>query len=227
MDNINIITYPEDLEGTEAEVEAEVQITHKDSKAQKISNNNKVYAAPPAGHIQDSYTEKVRNELKHWQDLDNSRFACKILSEGLKLNFRNKSYVDKSLRCYCPCRSYNKTKSLILKEEVSRLVELGVLMPVPRNTKVFTSYIFFNVKPNGKIRLIFDMKVLNSFLRLPSFKMLQLKHIFPYFHMYNWSCKIDLKDAYWHVPICDEYQKYLAFEFSKVKYVWKCMPFWT
>ena len=69
------------------------------------------------------------------------------------------------------------------------------------------------------------MKVLNTMIKKPSFSLLKSNKIFPYLQVNSWACKLDLKDAYWHVPLHESAQKFLTFKLGKKKFRWKVMPF--
>ena len=48
--------------------------------------------------------------------------------------------------------------------------------------------------------------------------MLKSKTIFPYLHTNSWAGKLDLKDAYWHVPLHSSAQKFLTVKLGKRKF---------
>ena len=41
----------------------------------------------------------------------------------------------------------------------------------------------------------------------------------------GYGASIDLKDAYWHVPIHPRFRKYLGFSLGGIKYCFKALPF--
>ena len=56
-------------------------------------------------------------------------------------------------------------------------------------------------KDEASHRPIINLKILNQFLVVPSFKMETDLKIAMSILSAKWGCKIDLKDAYFHVPI--------------------------
>ena len=64
---------------------------------------------------------------------------------------------------------------------------------------------------NAKHRLISDCRVLNSFLRPPHFKLDHWGQIFPFVRKGMWAAKIDLRHAYFHLPLGDGMKRYLRF----------------
>ena len=69
------------------------------------------------------------------------------------------------------------------------------------------------------------MKLLNTMIKKPSSSMLRANTLFPYLQLNSWACKLDLKDAYWHVPLHDSAQKFLTFKLGKRKLKWTVAPF--
>ena len=41
----------------------------------------------------------------------------------------------------------------------------------------------------------------------------------------SWLSSIDLKEAYYTLPMCEEHQKYLVFQWQGQFYKFKCLPF--
>lgn len=165
------------------------------------------------------------NKIDSWSELPNSSFACDIIKKGVRLPFKDKKIAQRSLKKHGISRYYSPRKRQVLEEECDRLLNLGVLEQIPRDSIFYSNHIFYKVKPDGKIRLIFDMKNLNTLIRKPTFSMLKSKSIFPYLHLHKWAGKLDLKDAYWHVPLHPSAQKYLTFKLGRRKFKWKVVPF--
>ena len=66
---------------------------------------------------------------------------------------------------------------------------------------LFFSHLFVVPKDETKVRPIIDLSALNKFLVIPSFKMETALEIALTIVGSLWGCKIDLKDAYFHVPV--------------------------
>ena len=177
--------------------------------------------APPASGL----GRLLFNHLHNWRRLPKSSFACNIISKGVRLPFTDKAKPLRSLKRSAPIRFYPAHKRKILESECERLVRLGVIQEIPSKSRYYANHVFFKLKPNGTIRLIFDMKCLNTLIKKPTFSMLKSKTIFPYLHANNWAGKLDLKDAYWHIPLHPSSQKFLTFKLGKRKYKWTVVPF--
>ena len=89
----------------------------------------------------------------------------------------------------------------------------------------FYSIYFLVPKKDGGLRPILDLRRLNTHLKTLTFKMLQTKHILESIEPGEWFTTIDLKDAYFHVPICQEHQPFLRFAFQGQAYQFQVLPF--
>ena len=116
-------------------------------------------------------------------------------------------------------------KTRILRKELSELVAHKVIEKAPSNVPLFENHIFCISKPSGKIRVIFDMKFLNTFIRLPKLKMFTFDKGYQSFLLNSFACRIDLSNAFWHIGVNDKYMRFLSFNFENVSYCWKAMPF--
>lgn len=188
---------------------------------EQASINESTSHAPPASGIGKS----LANHINNWRQLPKSSFACNIIKKGVRLPFTNKIKALRSLKRLGPHRYYTPYKRRILEEECERLLNLKVIEEIPSKSIFYANHIFFKLKPDGTIRLIFDMKCLNTVIKKPSFSMLKSKTLFPFLHINNWAGKLDLKDAYWHIPLHPSAQNFLTFKLGKRKFKWKVVPF--
>lgn len=89
----------------------------------------------------------------------------------------------------------------------------------------YLSSIFLVPKPNGKKRFILNLKSLNKFIVTSHFKMEDLRTTIKLISKNSFLCTIDLKDAYFLLPINIEYKKYLRFTFHDKLYEFNVLPF--
>ena len=81
----------------------------------------------------------------------------------------------------------------------------------------FVSQIFLVEKKEGGLRPVVNLKNLSCFIQTEHFKMQGL-HTLP-------DLKMDLKDAYLQIPVCQEHQHLLQFQWNATIYQFKCLPF--
>ena len=75
----------------------------------------------------------------------------------------------------------------------------------------FISPIFLKPKKDGSYRMILNLKELNASVEAPHFKMESIRNIVSMVHRNVWMASVDLKDAFFSIPICEDDIKYLKF----------------
>jgi len=65
---------------------------------------------------------------------------------------------------------------------------------------------------------------LNKFVAYHHFKMESLKHVISMIRPNCFMASVDLKDAYYSVPIHQDHEKYLKFEWKGQLYQFTCLP---
>ena len=66
---------------------------------------------------------------------------------------------------------------------------------------------------------------LNRHVWTQHFKMESIRTVKSLIQQGDWLLKLDLKDAYLSVPMCQEHQKYLKFQFQGQSYQFQALPF--
>nr|CAH7729295.1 unnamed protein product [Callosobruchus chinensis] len=110
------------------------------------------------------------------------------------------------------------------KRPIAELRKLGAIKKSKHCKNQYISSYFLRKKPNRKQRFILNLKRLNTFLSCPHFKLedfRSVKNISKDCYMAN----IDLKDAYFLLPIHKKYRKFLKFGYNNQLYEFTCMPF--
>ena len=89
----------------------------------------------------------------------------------------------------------------------------------------FYSRLFLVPKSDGTFRPILDLKRLNLYLDIPTFKMETLFSIITALQPQEWITKIDLKDAYHHIPVQMNIRKYFRFVIAGKPHQFRVLPF--
>jgi hypothetical protein len=112
--------------------------------------------------------------------------------------------------------------------EVAALLEKGAIEDVPLHPPPpsFISNIFLVQKKNGKMRPVINLKRLNAaHLETPHFRMESPQDVRHASRPGDWAASIDLKDAYFHVPINAAARKYLRFGWRGRLFQFYILPF--
>ena len=125
-----------------------------------------------------------------------------------------------------PClQSFIASKNhKLVDDKISLLIEKKVIVPSTHEPGEFVSPIFLRSKKDGSFRMVMNLKNLNKFVVCHHFEM---NTIWSAVNMMKQNCfmaSIDLKDAYYSVPIRVEQQKFLKFIWKGEGYKFTCFP---
>ncbi|XP_078506932.1 uncharacterized protein LOC144767313 [Lissotriton helveticus] len=116
---------------------------------------------------------------------------------------------------------------LLLQQEVVVMLQKGAIELVPvgeEGTGVYSLY-FLIPKKDGSLRPILDLRPLNLYILSEHFHMLTLQQILPLLNQGDFLATLDLKDAYFHIPLHPSHRKYLRFTIQGRHYQFKVLPF--
>ena len=88
----------------------------------------------------------------------------------------------------------------------------------------FMSSIFTREKRDGSYRMILNLKQLNKHIEYEHFKMESLQSVLNIIRPNCWMASVDLKDAFYTVPIHPDHQKPLKFKWQEHCYAFRGMP---
>ena len=94
--------------------------------------------------------------------------------------------------------------SLLIEEEVKSLLQKEAIMIVPLCEDQFISWLFLVERKEGSYHPVVNLKPLNEFIQKAHFKMEGVGMIKHLLQPGDWMCSLDLKDAYFSVPIAKE-----------------------
>ena len=143
----------------------------------------------------------------------------KKISQGILIAFCDEA---PSL-LYWPLELRSNDRPSDLLQAVKKLLTSHAIEEVTDTSSPwFYSRLFLVPKPDGTFRPIIDLKKLNLFLDIPSFKMEMLFSIIAALHPQEWITKIDRKDAYHHILV---HVKYFRFVIAGKTYRLRVLPF--
>jgi hypothetical protein len=126
---------------------------------------------------------------------------------------------------YRPIRvSHHRKVPLHFQEEADKtlkwFLESGVIIPVPPTENVeWVSPGFFVAKPNGKVRLVTDLRAINQFVIRPCHPFPSPRDVVRNIKTDSkWFCKLDALQGYYQVPL-DEKSSYLTTIYCPREYI--------
>ena len=119
----------------------------------------------------------------------------------------------------------NATQKSVLQLQIDELIEREVVTEVQYDPEMFVSNVFGRPKPNGDIRMIIDLSNVNEYVCKTHFKMDHLEVALDLVDENMFFSSIDLKDAYYSIPIWEGHRKYLTFQWEDSFYQFNVLPF--
>ena len=105
-----------------------------------------------------------------------------------------------------------------LKREIKQLVTQGILA---ESHSSWASPIVMVKKPSGEYRLCADFVALNKILKVPRYAIPNINDFSAMAHGCSWFSSIDIKDAYYHIPVhpADSHQLTITTPIENFKYL--------
>ena len=137
-----------------------------------------------------------------WKKLKVSKWFLRGIRQGFKLPFATRAQIARQAR--------RTTHQFLSKEDeqitaglAEEYVKLGAAKKVSKEQVLHCSPVFPVPKSNGGNRMVLNAKRLNKLFRKEGFKMETLSSILEQLKPGLYATKIDLRNAYLHVPIWD------------------------
>ncbi|CAG8488221.1 15826_t:CDS:1 [Dentiscutata erythropus] len=115
--------------------------------------------------------------------------------------------------------NYNETR-----REITRLLEERVIRRFSMRNQCFLSESSLKRKKNGNYRLVPNLRNLNDYVRRMPFTMDEMK-VEELIQQNDFMVSVDLEEAFYHIPLHPEAQKYFVFDFDYQRYCFQCLPF--
>lgn len=120
---------------------------------------------------------------------------------------------------------YTASERCNIQELIDQLILKGAVEKCSFVEEHFISKIFLIPKSDGSNRFIINLKQLNQFVDAPHFKMEDGRTVIKLMSKNCYMASLDIKDAYYQIPIHESHKKYLRFTFNGELYQFTCLPF--
>ena len=119
---------------------------------------------------------------------------------------------------------FSDKERLVITSEINTLLEKAAIVKAHHEPGEFISPISVRPKKDGSHRMILNLKNLNTHVEYNHFKMDTLESAIRLMTPGCYMASVDLKEAYYSVPIAKDHQKYLKFEWDHTLYQFTCFP---
>ena len=161
---------------------------------------------------------------KEWHTIKPDIWVESVVTKGYKIEFTATPPIRKMV--YKTPLPINKVQRDTLLEEVKALLLKKAIYPIfPPFEVGFWSTFFLAPKKTGDWRPILNLKSLNKYIKPKRFRMESLAIVLKAPIRSRWATSIDLKDAYLHIPINQDHQRWLRFHIKDQAYAFRCLPF--
>ena len=143
---------------------------------------------------------RLSNFVEGWKHITNNPYILSIIAKGYRLRFTSPPLLRQTP---WEIRSPQGPEEILgMREQITLMLQKNVITEVPPNSPGFYSNVFLVRKASGGWR-----PVLSSIRKG------------------DYAFKIDLQDAYFHIPIHPSSRKYLRFSFENKVYQFRVLPF--
>ena len=162
---------------------------------------------------------RIRKFSSHWQKITNDPEVLDMVS-GTHIDFQS---IPVQTRTKISSKFFPQECTTI-QNEISNLLSKSVIVETHHDPVEFICPIFVRPKKDGTTRMILNLQALNEHVVYIHFKMDTLKDAISLMKPNCFMASIDLKDAYYSVPIAQAHQKYLKFQWANKLYAFTCFP---
>jgi len=165
--------------------------------------------------------------LQFWESIGASKQLLDGIRNGVRLPFFEEVRQKHQFRA----RKISELEERWISNEIAHLLRCGVVVQLNDRPLTGTYPVFTVPKapghsdPRRHFRLIFDLRGLNEHLLPVTFSLDSVREILKWIKVGEWAVQADLSSGFFHLKVCEEHSKYLAFEWKGKFYCYKGLPF--
>ncbi len=164
-------------------------------------------------------TGRVANYYLSWRRLTKDSDILSTIRGGAEIE-----YNSLPEQFYFNRRNFINSELEIINSEIQTLIKKRVVEITTPERGQIISPIFLVPKPDGSFCLILNLKEFNNHVVYHHSKMDTLNTITQLMSPNCFMASLDLKDAYYSIPVANHHRKYLCFNFNNVLYRYTCLP---
>lgn len=186
-----------------------------------MENNVSTVLQIPIKNTPDNFTSgKISQCFVAWTNITSDKWVLDIVRNGYQIEFE----TEPPERLIKSQIVFNKHESDIISHEVDKLLQKQVIRQISEWEVKFVSSIFIRPKRDGSHRMILNLRELNQYVHTRHFKMETLKTALSLVNQDCFFASIDLKDAYYSIPVHRESQGWLVFSWMNFYYAFTALP---
>ena len=168
-----------------------------------------------------TFAGRISLFLANWKALSSDSWVLQTVTKGYRIPL-----TADPVQKFPPHSPYLPPGDvIILEEEIQSLLQKQAIQQVPTSAVGFYSNMFLVPKKGGGQRPVINLKHLNKFVKSEHFKREGLHTVKALLQRNDWMAKIDLKDAFFMIPMASQCHHLLLFRVGKRAYQFNCLPF--
>ena len=160
-----------------------------------------------------------------WEKMGASGWALRVLRTGFRIVWQGPKPLLSRRPVVFPTPGL-PTAVAVLDQEVESLLSKGAISQVLNcQTPGYYCRLFAVPKHTGGFRPVLDLSPLNRHLKHIKFKSETIQSVRKAIQYNDWAVSLDLSDAFFHVPVHSQDQKWLRFVWKNTTYQFNVLPF--
>lgn len=164
---------------------------------------------------------QLTNHLSVWKKLGAPKPIISII-KGYVIPFSKKPPITALTPALL--ERFRTPTSLLMDQEITKMIQEKTMIKLNCKTG-FLSKMFLTPKSDGQWRPVFNLKRLNEYVKLQKFRLVSHRKLQYFLQKGDYMAKIDLSQAYLHIPIATRHWRYLALHYRSSTYALTALPF--
>ena len=167
----------------------------------------------------------LSSHWRRWQEIGAETWVVTVLRDGYRVPFKDSPPPLARTPVSFPTYRAGSPRAQALRQEVEAMLAKGALEIARDPGPGFYSRLFLVEKATGGWRPVIDLSHLNDFVQLTPFKMETVASVLLSVREGDFLASLDLKDAYFQIPIHGSSRKLLRFMSEGIVYQFKALCF--
>ena len=164
--------------------------------------------------------DRIAHFCSNWEAITQDSWVLQTIL-GFRIEFLQTPYQSHRP----PQILFTLEEERCMQEEIQGMLNKHAISWIGSTQEGFSSQMFLVPKRDGRQRPVINLKQLNQSVKTEHFKMEGIHVLRDLLKAGDWMAKIDLKDAYFMVPMAKEDRTYLCFQWKGRAYQFNCLPF--